>query len=958
MRISISTATHLSTRGKPISPGRFYTTGWSAHQARAAFFDYFSAKGHTFVPSSSTVPPNDPTLMFTNAGMNQFKPILLGIADPSTALGRLKRAYNVQKCVRAGGKHNDLEEVGKDVYHHTFFEMLGSWSFGDYFKKEALAMGWELLTAVYKLPADRLYVTYYGGDAASGLEADLETRDLWRQLGVHESRILPFGSRENFWEMGDQGPCGPSSEIHFDRVGNRDASQLVNRGDPDVLELWNLVFVQFNREPDGSLRRLPTKHVDTGMGLERILSVLQGKRSNYDTDLFTPIFAQIQKLTGARPYRGRVGAMDADGVDMGYRLVADHARLLLVAISDGGVPSNVGRGYVLRRILRRGCRFARVKLGTTLGGFFPSLMEAVAETLREAYPEVAARAARVEAILEEEELSFARTLDRGERLFKGLLAAAETAGLIAGADAWKLYDTFGFPLDLTRLMAKEKGLDVNLSEFEAEAAKARGLSRSPCGGSPNLSSNVVLDVHDVATLEEGGIPKPMTVKSTSRGLQALEPRCGGFSSDMRFTRARMSWGCRGTNFYAESGGQGSDRGSLVTPGGSTFLVEGAHHYGGYVLHSGVLRNGTIALGQEVTAVYDGDRRASLACNHTATHLLNLALRKVLGSEGVDQKGSLKALATEQLQQVEALCNHMIDQDLKVYTREIPLETATTLLGLRTLPGNAYPDPVRIVAVGPSFERVLADPQNEAWREYSMELCGGTHVSSTKALGGFVLLEETSLAKGVRRMVALTGSQAASARRAAATLEKAVASACQLGGGEWEVALKKLTKDLCEAKISCVCRAQLQNQLATAKKTFKKGLKASKEREAAEAVAVIAERIAAAPEGGCIVEVFRMSPNAKAFNDMVSIAGTSYALHVFFVAEGSAQVFHQCFVPPPLVERGLKASEWAGLATTLLGGKSGGRGGQAQGWGVKVEALDETLAAVRAFALKILGQAAR
>uniref|UniRef100_A0A4W4G3H2 alanine--tRNA ligase n=1 Tax=Electrophorus electricus TaxID=8005 RepID=A0A4W4G3H2_ELEEL len=387
----------------------------TAAQIRQKFINFFRRHEHEYVHSSSTIPLDDPTLLFANAGMNQFKPIFLNTIDPSHPMARLKRAANTQKCIRAGGKHNDLDDVGKDVYHHTFFEMLGSWSFGDYFKQLACTMALDLLTQEFGIPLERLYFTYFGGHADAGLEPDLECKQIWLDLGVDESRILPGNMKDNFWEMGDTGPCGPCSEIHYDRIGGRDASHLVNMDDPNVLEIWNLVFIQFNRESETELKPLPKKSIDTGMGLERLVSILQNKMSNYDTDLFVPYFDAIQKGTGARPYSGLVGSEDADGIDMAYRVLADHARTITIALSDGGRPDNTGRGYVLRRILRRAVRYAHEKLGAQKG-FFASLVDVVVASLGDAFPELKKDPDMVKDIINDEETQFLKTLSRGRRI--------------------------------------------------------------------------------------------------------------------------------------------------------------------------------------------------------------------------------------------------------------------------------------------------------------------------------------------------------------------------------------------------------------------------------------------------------------------------------------------------------------------------------------------------------------
>lgn len=394
--------------------------------------------------------------------------------DPESELASYKRATNTQKCIRAGGKHNDLDDVGKDTYHHTFFEMLGNWSFGDYFKKEACAWAWELLTQVYKLPSERIYVTYFGGDEKAGLEADDECKQMWLNLGVPAERVLPFGMKDNFWEMGDTGPCGPCTELHFDKVGQRDAAALVNQDDPEVIEIWNLVFIQYNRKPDQTLETLPKKYVDTGAGFERLVAVMQEKASNYDTDVFTPIFEAIETRTSCRPYTAKIGSEDTDGIDMAYRVVADHIRTLTVALADGGMPSNTGQGYVLRRILRRAVRYCQEKLGAK-PGMFASLVDVVVELLGDVFPEVKKDTQHIMDVINKEETQFLKTLTRGKRYFeKAVNALQGDVKVIPGNVAWTLYDTYGFPVDLTRLMGEEIGVTIDMDGYEVARKKATG----------------------------------------------------------------------------------------------------------------------------------------------------------------------------------------------------------------------------------------------------------------------------------------------------------------------------------------------------------------------------------------------------------------------------------------------------------------------------------------------------
>jgi len=454
------------------------TPEWTASKARQAYIDYFTTRReHQFIRSSPVVPLNDPTLLFANAGMNQFKQIFMGQLDPSSPLQGVRRAANSQKCIRAGGKHNDLDDVGRDVYHHTFFEMLGNWSFGDYFKMEAIDMAWELLTKVYGLNPDRLYASYFGGDTELGLPSDEEAKELWKRY-IPEERILPFDKADNFWEMGAIGPCGPCSEIHYDRIGGRDASSLVNADDPDVIEIWNLVFMQFYREETGELTDLPNQHIDTGMGFERLLSILQGKRSNYDTDLFAPLFNAVHAQVGGLPYQGRVGDDDIDLRDMAYRVIVDHARTLTLAIADGAVPSGEGRGYVLRRILRRAVRYGRQMLDAP-PGFFSTLVPSVVQTLGSGFPEIAEAAEQVQRVLRSEEAAFDRTVERGMQYFTEMKAelALEGGTVISGQRAFLLYDSHGFPLDLTQQMAEEAGLTVDAAGFETAMENQKTRSR-------------------------------------------------------------------------------------------------------------------------------------------------------------------------------------------------------------------------------------------------------------------------------------------------------------------------------------------------------------------------------------------------------------------------------------------------------------------------------------------------
>ncbi|KAJ3108169.1 Alanine--tRNA ligase [Phlyctochytrium planicorne] len=936
-------------------------TEWPVKRVRDTFVNFFVDKyQHQNVVSSSSIPYEDPTLLFANSGMNQFKPIFLGVVDPNSNMAKLKRAANTQKCIRAGGKHNDLEDVGKDVYHHTFFEMLGNWSFGDYFKKEAIAMAWELLTEVYKLPKDRLYITYFGGDEKLGLGPDLEAKQLWLDLGLDPVHVIPFGSKENFWEMGDQGPCGPCSEIHFDRIGNRNASHLVNLDDPDVVEIWNLVFMQFNREPDRSLRPLPNKHIDTGMGLERVVSALQDKRSNYDTDVFTPIFNKIREITGARAYTGKLGVDDVDGVDTAYRVVADHVRTLTFAISDGGMPSNEGRGYVLRRILRRGARFARKKLNVTIGNFFSSLVDVVIAEMGAAFPEITKKVKDLKEILDEEEHSFAKTLDRGEKMFDTFVVKAREAKttVLGGADVWRLYDTYGFPIDLTRLMAEEIGFTINEEEVLNEQVKAKDLSRS--GRSAKDRAEVALDIHALGEIEKNAsIPKTndgfkyKTGTITSQ-IKAIFKK-GAFTNSASSSDGSFGIILDKTNFYAEQGGQVYDVGTLTIDGKAEFEVEDVQVYGGYVLHVGFLKYGNFSLGDEVLSSYDEERRRPIRNNHTGTHILNYALQKVLGS-GIDQKGSLVSSeklrfdfsqktqpTVEQVAEIEKICFDIISSNRKVYAKEVPLETAKAINGLRAVFGEVYPDPVRVISVGFDIDEIMKDPANSMWSTTSIEFCGGTHVSSTSEIKNLTILEESSIAKGIRRVIAVTGDEAAKAKQVASDFKIKIQDAKKLEGKALDAALKNLAKEIDEIVVPFVDKASFRKEYTDLKKVFDDADKARKAKEVKEALDQVKAIFDADASLQFIVKELDVGGNMKALSNAIThVKGLGKSALLLSVDSEGGKIVYHSVSSKDHIAKGLKANEWANVVSNAIGGKSGGKEDSAQGAGSDNGKKDEIL----------------
>ncbi|XP_014472783.1 PREDICTED: alanine--tRNA ligase, cytoplasmic [Dinoponera quadriceps] len=966
-------------------------TTMNAKQIRQAYIDFFKSKGHEYVHSSSTIPHDDPTLLFTNAGMNQFKPIFLGTVDPNSDMAKWVRVVNSQKCIRAGGKHNDLDDVGKDVYHHTFFEMMGNWSFGDYFKKEICSWAWEFLTEILKLPGDRLYVTYFGGDEKNGLAPDDECKELWLSLGIPASHVLPGNMKDNFWEMGETGPCGPCSELHYDRIGGREAAHLVNMDDPDVLEIWNLVFIQYNREADGNLKSLPKKHIDCGLGLERLVSVIQNKRANYDTDLFMPLFAAIEKGTGAPPYQGKIGADDVNGVDMAYRVLADHARTITIALADGGMPDNTGRGYVLRRILRRAVRYATEKLNAK-PGFFGSLINVVVELLGEVFPEVTKDPQSIIDIVNEEETQFLKTLSRGRNLLNRTIAKLESNDTVPGDVAWRLYDTYGFPIDLTQLMTEEKGLKIDMAGYEESKKQAQLISQNKAGG---VDDQINLDVHSITELQGLGI-KPTDdspkynykITSTTTYKEYEFAPCTGTVIALRRAKTFVDEVSSGeevgilldkTNFYAEQGGQIYDEGFLVKVDdeATEIRVKNVQVRAGYVLHIGTVGEGTLRKGDRVHANVDTARRRLVMANHSATHALNHALRKVLGTEA-DQKGSLVApdrlrfdftnrgpMTMEQVKNTENITNDMIRDNRKIYAKESNLALAKTIQGLRAMFEETYPDPVRVVSMGVPVEDLEEDPLSPAATQTSVEFCGGTHLHYTGHIGDFVIASEEAIAKGIRRIVALTGPEAAKALKKATLLQnqltqlQATIEADKSGAHSKDHVKKivELTEDISHATIPGWRKDKMRGMLKELKKSLD-----DKERAAKAAIANTVVETAQSmiqSKVGCqvLVEVLEAYSNTKALDSALkkirAISPETSAL-LISIDRDVKKIFALSSVPKSAVSKGLKASEWIQAITPMMQGKGGGKAESAQASGVNVACLNEIVSKASEFANQKLG----
>lgn len=703
-----------------------------SQQIRDTFLSFFESKSHEIVSSAPMVIKNDPTLLFTNAGMNQFKEFFLGNSIP-----KFSRVTDTQKCLRVSGKHNDLEEVGRDTYHHTMFEMLGNWSFGDYFKKEAINWAWELLTEVFKVDPAKLYVTIFEGDTGENLERDTKAYDLWRQH-LPEDRVLNGNKNDNFWEMGDQGPCGPCSEIHVDlRSDNEKAeipgAQLVNADHPQVVEVWNLVFMQYNRLADGSLKNLPAKHVDTGMGFERLCMVLQGKTSNYDTDVFTPLIREIETITDSKYYTDRE-------TDIAIRVVADHVRAVAFSIADGQLPSNTGAGYVIRRILRRAIRYGFTFLGQKQPFIF-KLIGVLKAEMGDAFPELAKQQDLITNVIREEEQSFLRTLDQGLVLLDSIIAslpkgqAGAKAKKISGSKAFELYDTYGFPIDLTALILREKGFDLDMEGFEHELKQQKERSRA--ASKMETGDWVVVNEKQV----EGFVGyDTLEVQVQLIRYRKISTKKEGDQYQLVFDH---------TPFYPEGGGQVGDNGYLEAKNGDIIHITDTKKENNLIIH--YTKELPKNLDETLTAAVNAQQRAKNAANHSATHLLHQALRNILGPH-VEQKGSLvngdalrfdfshfAKVTSEQLDQIEEFVNARIREHLPLEEqRAVPYAQALGE-GAIALFGEKYGDDVRTIRFGKT-----------------MELCGGTHVSNTGDIWYFKIISESSVAAGVRRIEAITG----------------------------------------------------------------------------------------------------------------------------------------------------------------------------------------------------------
>ena len=859
----------------------------TSKEIRKAYLDFFASKGHTIVPSAPMVVKNDPTLMFTNAGMNQFKDWLLGNSPAP-----FPRATDSQKCLRVSGKHNDLEEVGHDTYHHTMFEMLGNWSFGDYFKNEAIDWAWELLTEVYKIDKDRLYATVFEGSAEDGTALDSEARDRWL-THLPADRVLLGNKHDNFWEMGDTGPCGPCSEIHVDLRDDAErqaipGAELVNKGHHLVIEIWNLVFMQYNRKADGSLELLPHRNVDTGMGFERLCMTLQGKKSNYDTDVFTGMIGKIEELSGKK-----YGS--DENVDVAMRVIADHIRAISFSIADGQLPSNVKAGYVIRRILRRAVRYGYTFLGFN-EPFLCRLVGQLVDDMGEFYPEIAKQQTLIEKVIREEEMAFLRTLDRGIKLIESIMEKSSDTKVIKGEDAFTLYDTFGFPIDLSELIASERGFSIDLKGFETELQKQKDRARNATANEFgdwvefHHCDEVEFLGYDFTEVEGALLARHRKVKQKNREMIQLV-----------FDR---------TPFYGEMGGEVGDSGWIESENGERIRILDTVKENNLTIHIAEKLPSDCSCPFKLTV--DAQRRQNIANNHSCTHLLHQALREILGSH-VEQKGSyvtpdyfrfdfshFEKLSDEQIDRVEKRVNELIRQNNPLCEKRDGTMEEANKMGAMALFGEKYGDKVRIVKFGES-----------------VELCGGCHTSATGNIGFFKIVSESAIAAGIRRIEAKTGLEA---ENAVDVMEHALRSA---------KALFNNAPDLAAAI----------GKLIAENDAFKKEIEAVAKEKAASLKQILVD--SAKDINGVNVVVVRTDSDPTLLRNaafMLQKEASNFAMIAAFAHEGKPQLM--VMYSADLVAKGHNAGADVKEAAKAILGGGGGQPGLATAGGKNVDGLEE------------------
>jgi len=932
-------------------------------EIRQSFLDFFREKKHTIVPSSSLL-PDAPNLLFTNAGMNQFVPIFLGQQRPQW---KPPRVADTQKCIRAGGKHNDLEDVGLDTYHHTFFEMLGNWSFGDYFKKETVEWAWELLVERWKFPAQRLYATVYKPGLGEPSEFDQEAYEHWARLfrdadldpKVH---VLSSGKADNFWMMGDTGPCGPCSEVHMDLTPDGDTrGALVNKGDPRCIEIWNLVFIQFNANPDGSFTPLPQRHVDTGMGFERAVAIVQGTKnltdfsgtiSNYETDVFRPIFDEIERLSRKKyastlPTVGRLCETPAadtaalqnqneqEKIDIAFRVIADHIRALSFAIADGIIPSNEGRGYVLRRILRRAVRYGR-----TLGfrePFFFKLVDVVAKTMGQVFPEVRTQQSKIKETIRREEEAFNKTLDRGIELFEREVALLGTRA-ISGEFAFKLYDTYGFPLDLTELMARERGLTVDVVRFEKLMEDQRERARK---AQKKEEISVEEEALKAAPTKFLGYDFLETESVVETVLPGKKP------SEVNVVLDR-------TPFYAEMGGQVGDRGLLHVPGhdwtevGQLRVIDTQKRGDVFVHRAQLVEGRSPEPGEAVRISVDADRRKLIQGHHTVTHLLHWALHEVV-SRDASQKGSYvgpdkltfdfssPSLTPEQKRDVEKLVNGKIAENASVSWTEIPYAEAKQRTDIIQFFGEKYGDKVRVLQIGGEPKKLNG---------YSMELCGGTHVRSTGEIGPFRIVKEEAIAAGTRRIEAVAGDAArAWAKQEAARQQEKFET---LARKRPDVAAPPDFEDeatTAEMLTQIDLRAAHLEKLDADVREWEKKTAKSAEAELKSRAAQIASELARSHAGKDFSVAEVPDADGKLLQAIVDALKSKFKGPIFLAGRRDGSVALVAYVPAALTKK-FQANRLIQQIAPIVGGKGGGRPENAQGAGKDDSKINEALSKAR------------